>query len=57
MPTIPPAPIIEQVAFGKLVVAGYPPFKDAKLFPGGARDWDWRETGTDHTGGIRPGDV
>jgi hypothetical protein len=27
-------------------VAGRPPFKDAKVFPGGAREWDWRETGT-----------
>ena len=32
-------------------------FKDAKLFPGGAREWDWRETGTEHTPGIQPADV
>ncbi|MBW3665440.1 MAG: Mth938-like domain-containing protein [Actinobacteria bacterium] len=25
-------------------------FKDAKLWPGGARDWDWNETGTSHDG-------
>lgn len=32
-------------------------FKDAKLFPGGAREWDWGETGTRHTPGIQPADV
>lgn len=36
---------------------GYPPFKDAKIFPGGAREWDWRETGTRHAPGIQPADV
>jgi hypothetical protein len=33
------------------------PFKDAKLFPGGAREWDWNETGTGHETGVQPGDV
>jgi hypothetical protein len=32
-------------------------FKDAKLYPGGAREWNWKETGTDHTPGIQPTDV
>jgi hypothetical protein len=32
-------------------------FKDVKLFPGGAREWDWRETGTSHVPGIQPADV
>ena len=31
--------------------------KDAKLYPGGARAWDWRETGTRHDPGIQPADV
>ena len=31
--------------------------KDAKLYPGGARAWDWRETGTRHRPGIQPADV
>ena len=30
---------------------------NAKLFPGGARAWDWRETGTSHDPGIQPADV
>ena len=33
------------------------PYKDAKLFPGGSREWDWRETGTGHVPGIQPADV
>ncbi|MFU8773682.1 MAG: Mth938-like domain-containing protein, partial [Anaerolineales bacterium] len=33
------------------------PFKDVKLYPGGCREWDWRETGTDHKPGIQPADV
>jgi len=32
-------------------------FKDAKLYPGGAKKWDWNETGTDHSPGIQPSDV
>ena len=33
------------------------PYKDAKLYPGGSREWNWRETGTNHEACIRPGDV
>jgi hypothetical protein len=31
--------------------------KDFKLYPGGGREWDWRETGTRHVPGIQPADV
>lgn len=31
--------------------------KDFKLYPGGGRPWDWRETGTEHVPGIQPADV
>ena len=31
--------------------------KDAKLYPGGGREWDWAETGTSHLPGIQPADV
>lgn len=31
--------------------------KDFKLWPGGGREWDWRETGTRHVPGIQPADV
>ena len=31
--------------------------KDAKLFPGGSREWDWGEESTHHQPGIQPADV
>jgi hypothetical protein len=51
------APAITRLSWGRLEVEGRPPFKDAKVFPGGARAWDWRETGTRHVPGIQPADV
>ena len=51
------SPRIVRVSWGRLEVEGHPAFKDAKLFPGGARAWDWRETGTEHEPGIQPADV
>lgn len=32
-------------------------FRDAKLWPGGGRGWDWGETGTAHQPGVQPADV
>ncbi len=32
-------------------------YKDAKLFPGGSRKWDWNETGTRHSPGIQSADI
>ena len=32
-------------------------FRDCKVWPGGARDWNWRETGTEHSPGIQPADI
>lgn len=52
------SPRITHLSWGRLEVEGYPrPFKDAKFFPGGARAWDWSETGTRHVPGIQPADV
>jgi hypothetical protein len=52
------SPEITHLSWGRLEVKGQDsPFKDAKLFPGGAREWDWNETGTDHEPGIQPADV
>jgi hypothetical protein len=51
------SPLIRHLAFGRIDVEGFSPFKDAKLFPGGARQWDWRETGTQHIPGIQPADI
>ena len=57
MQTSARSPRISHVAWGRLEVEGQPPFKDAKVFPGGASNWDWRETGTHHVPGIQPADV
>ena len=57
MATAPGTPRIAHISWGRLEVEGYSPFKDAKVFPGGARAWDWRETGTRHSPGMQPGDV
>ena len=51
------SPRISHLSWGRIEVEGYPPFKDVKIFPGGAREWDWRETGTRHVPGIQPVDV
>lgn len=51
-----PSPRITHISWGRLEVDGKS-FKDAKLYPGGAREWNWRETGTHHVPGIQPADV
>ncbi|MDH5607768.1 MAG: MTH938/NDUFAF3 family protein, partial [Anaerolineae bacterium] len=51
-----PSPKIEHLSWGKLIIAGKT-YRDAKLYPGGAREWDWSETGTHHQPGILPADV
>ena len=52
------SPRVTHLSWGRLEVEGGDgPFKDAKLFPGGARAWDWNETGTSHEPGIQPADV
>jgi hypothetical protein len=53
-----PSPRINHVSWGRLEVEGRPePYKDAKLFPGGSREWNWRETKTSHRPGIQIADV
>jgi hypothetical protein len=52
------SPRINHVAWGRLEVEGKTePYKDAKLFPGGSCEWNWRETGTGHVPGIQVADV
>ncbi len=55
--TTPCSPRIVHISWGCVKVEGHPPFKDAKVFPGGARAWDWRKTGTHHKPGIQQADV
>ena len=57
MKRLQPSPRIARLSWGHLEVEGARAFKDAKLYPGGAREWDWRETGTHHVPGIQPADV
>lgn len=51
------SPRVTHLSWGRIEVEGHPPFKDAKIYPGGARAWDWGETGTHHVPGIQPADV
>jgi hypothetical protein len=41
------SPRIASCRWGRVSIDGYGTMKDAKLYPGGARAWDWRETGPD----------
>jgi hypothetical protein len=52
------SPHIKHVSWGRLEVEGNAdPYKDAKLFPGGSCEWNWRDTGTNHRPGIQAADV
>ena len=52
------SPRINHVSWGRLEVEGRAePYKDAKLFPGGSREWNWRDTNTSHRPGIQIVDV
>lgn len=51
------SPTITSISWGHMEVDGLAPGKDFKVYPGGGRPWDWRETGTDHDPGIQPEDV
>ena len=51
------SPRITHLSWGHIEVEDRKSFKDAKLYPGGSREWNWRETGTDHEPGIQPADV
>src|SRR5262245_31961363 len=52
-----PSPKVSAIVWGQVDVEGVGRFKDVKLYPGGAREWDWNETGTRHVPGIQPADV
>jgi len=57
---LPPSPRILEHRWGSLLVEAEgeaQQFKDAKLFPGGCRAWDWGETGTEHSPGVQLADV
>ena len=52
--------MITNLAWGELeVTIGEQTFhfKDCKIWPGGAHEWRWDETGTHHSPGIQPSDI
>ena len=52
--------LISQPAWGRMEVAIGDQvfrFKDCKVWPGGAVEWNWNDTGTQHEPGIQPTDV
>lgn len=51
------SPSVTHLVWGTMRVDGVGTAKDVKLYPGGGRPWDWRETGTGHVPGIQPADV
>lgn len=54
------SPRIQNMSWGRVTVEGngsQQQYKDAKLWPGGSRGWDWNETGTSHVPGIQVADV
>jgi hypothetical protein len=50
------SPKILDVSWGRMNVEGLGVAKDYKLYPGGGREWDWTETGTQHVPGIQLAD-
>ncbi len=51
------SPRISHLSWGHIEVEGIGDGKDFKLWPGGGRIWDWRETDTHHVPGIQPADI
>jgi len=51
------SPQITNISWGTCEVEGGKRYNDAKLWPGGSREWDWSETGTGHSPGIQKTDV
>jgi hypothetical protein len=48
---------ISSFRWGQIVDSTGRAFKDARLFPGGVEEWDWRKTGTRHDPGIQIADL
>jgi hypothetical protein len=51
------SPKITYISWGQMEIDGLGNGRDFKLYPGGGRAWDWKETNTHHVPGIQPGDV
>ena len=51
------SPRVVSSSWGSIEVETLGTMRDAKLWPGGGRAWDWRETGTRHEPGVQPVDL
>ncbi|HSK99530.1 MAG TPA: Mth938-like domain-containing protein [Rubrobacteraceae bacterium] len=52
------SPGVTGLSWGRVEVEGRDAaLRDARLYPGGSREWDWNETGTRHAPGVGPADV
>lgn len=52
--------LITHISWGRMEVTANGQnyeFKDCKVWPGGAKEWDWNLTGTRHQPGIQPADI
>jgi hypothetical protein len=49
--------LVHHHAWGTIEVEGVGELRDGKLWPGGARGWDWNETGTQHRPGVQAADL
>ena len=49
--------LIERIKWGEIEVEKLGIGKDFKLYPGGGRLWNWKETNTHHVPGIQVADV
>ena len=52
----PQSPQINSAKWGEIAI-GKNIYKDVKCFPGGNREWNWKETGTRHIPGIQISDI
>jgi len=55
-----PQNVITHITWGRMEITingKTQRFKDCKIWPGGAKAWDWRLTETDHQPGIQPADI
>ncbi len=53
----PSSPPVTHISWGRMEIEGIGIGRDFKLYPGGGRPWDWKETDTHHVPGIQPADV
>jgi hypothetical protein len=51
------SPRVVSIEWGRIEIEDGQVLKDVKLWPGGARAWDWDETGTRHAPGVQAADL